>query len=88
MYVLPHGHHTEPRGSPRAWLAVGHGLQMVSKCLSKPTLPSELAKHVPLGPPNALVGVWVALRAPVHVLPRGHRQGPPRGPAGAQDDPC
>ena len=55
-----------------AWLTVGHSLQMVSNHHSKPTLPPEPAHHIPLGPPKALVEVWVPLYAPVHLLPQGH----------------
>ena len=43
------------------WVTVGHSIQMASNRQSKPSLPPELAKDVPLGHTKALVGVWVAL---------------------------
>ena len=50
-----------PRGWGWAWVTVGHSLQMASNRQSKPSLPPQLAKGVPLGHPKALIGVWVAL---------------------------
>ena len=63
---------------------VGHLNEMTPKVDSDQTLPQERAKYDPIVSAEVVVGVWIALWALVHSLPRGLPAPVPRGLATSQ----
>ena len=63
---------------------VWHLNEMTPKVDSDQTLPQERAKYDPIVIAEVVVGVWIALWALVHSLPRGLPAPVPRGLATSQ----